>query len=103
MLGEKSANERRKSKNYSSKWISYGINYQADPEGLEFTERKIVEIEDWSQKNNLDIDGLTEKENENWDEWEQEVQSLIKCKLGIAENIVLERAHQIKKGNSENP
>ena len=47
--------------------------------------------------------GITEKENETWDERKQEVQSLIKDKLGIAENIVIERAHRIKKkGNSEN-
>ena len=39
--------------------------------------------------------------NETWDECEQEVQSLIKDKLGIAENIVIERAHRIKK--KENP
>ena len=66
--------------------------------------KKIVELEDRSRRNNLRIDGITEKENETWDECEQEVQSLIKDKLGIAENIVIERAHRIKKkGNSENP
>ena len=39
-------------------------DYQVDPERLEFTERKIVELEDRSQRNNLRIDGITEKENE---------------------------------------
>ena len=79
-------------------------DYQVDPERLEFTERKVVKLEDRSRRNNLRIDGITEKENETWDECEQEVQSLIKDKLGIAENIVIERAHRIKKkGNSENP
>ena len=79
--------------------------YQVDAERLEFTERKIVELEDRSRRNNLRIDGITEKENKTWDECEQEVQPLIKDKLGIAENIVIERANQItKKGNSdENP
>ena len=66
------------------------FDYQADFERLEFTERKIVELEDRSRRNNLRIDGITEKENETWDECEQEVQSLIKDKLGIAENIVIE-------------
>ena len=65
-------------------------NYQVDPERLEFTERELVELEDRSRRNNLRIDGITEKENETWDECEQEVQSLIKDKLGIAENIVIE-------------
>ena len=50
------------------------------------------------------IDGINEKENETWDECEQEVQSLIKDKLEIAENIVIERAHRIKKKeNCKNP
>ena len=62
-------------------------DYQVDPERLEFTERKIVELEDRSRRNNLRIDGITEKENETWDECEQEVQSLIKDKLGIAETL----------------
>ena len=71
---------------------------------MEFTEKKAVELEDLSRRNNLHIDGITEKENETWDECEQEVQSLIREKLGIAENIVIQRAHRIKiKGNSENP
>ena len=68
---------------------------------MEFTERKTVELEDRSRRNNLRIDGIAEKENETWNECEQEVQSLITDKLGIAENIVIERAHRIKK--KENP
>ena len=72
-------------------------NYQVDPERLEFTEKKIVELEDRSRRINLCIDGITEKENKTWDECEQEVQSLIKDKLGIAENIAIERAHRIEK------
>ena len=36
--------------------------YQVDPERLEFTERKIVELEDRSQRNYFRIDGITEKE-----------------------------------------
>ena len=31
--------------------------YQVDPERLEFTERKIVELEDKSRRNKLRIDG----------------------------------------------
>ena len=79
-------------------------NYQVDPERFELTERKIVDLEDRSRRNNLRIDGISEKENETWDECEQEGQSFIKDKLGIAEDIVIERAHRIKKkGNSDNP
>ena len=68
-------------------------DYQVDPERLEFTEIKIVESEDRSRRNNLRINGIAEKENETWNECKQEVQSLVKDKLGIAENIVIEQAH----------
>ena len=55
-------------------------------------------------RDNLCINGITENENETCNECEQEVQSLIKDKLGIDGNIVIERAYLIKKkGNSENP
>ena len=40
---------------------------------MKFTEGKVVELEDQSPRNNLRIDGKTEKENETWDECEQEV------------------------------
>ena len=53
-------------------------DYQVDPERLELTERQIVDLEDRSRRNNLRINGISEKENETWDECEQEVQSLIK-------------------------
>ena len=66
--------------------------------------KKIVDLEDRSRRNNLRIDGKSEKENETWNECQQEVQSLIKEKQGIAKNIVIERPHQImEKGNSGNP
>ena len=50
-------------------------DYQIDPERLELTERKIVDLEDRSRRNNLRFDERSEKENEIWDECEQEVQS----------------------------
>ena len=36
-------------------------DYQVDSERLEFTERKIVKLKDRSRRNNLRIDGITEK------------------------------------------
>ena len=38
--------------------------YQADPESLQLTERKIVDLEARSRRNNLRVDGTSEKENE---------------------------------------
>ena len=103
MLEEKVAQAEKKVEKLQEQ-INELWDYQVDPERLEFTERKVVELEDRSRRNNPSIDGITEKENEIWHECEQEVQSLIRDKFGIAENIVIERAHPIKKkGNSENP
>ena len=50
-------------------------DYQVDLERLKLTERKIVDLEDWSRRNNLCIDGIREKVNKTWDECEQGVQS----------------------------
>ena len=52
---------------------------QAVPERLEFTERKIVDLEDQSRRNNLRIDGICEKENETWD-----TRSSIRARSSIA-------------------
>ena len=40
------------------------LDYQVDPERLECTERKLVDLEHLSRRNNLRIDGISEKENE---------------------------------------
>ena len=102
VLEEKVAKAQKKVEKLQEQ-INESWDYQIDPGRLEFTERKLVELEDRSRRNNIRIDGITEKENETWDECEQEVTSLIKEKLGIAENIIIERSHRIKKkGNSEN-
>ena len=61
-------------------------------------------LENQSRRNNLRINRINKKENETWDECQKENQILIKDKLGIDENNVIEQAHQIKKKrNSENP
>ena len=39
-------------------------DYQVNRERLEFTERKIVDLEDRSRRNKLRINGISEKENE---------------------------------------
>ena len=40
-------------------------DYQVDAGRLEFTEKKAVELEDLSRRNNLHIDGITEKKKWN--------------------------------------
>ena len=82
-------------------------DYQVDSERLELTVKKVVDLEDWSWRNKLRIDGIREKENKTWDKYEQENQSLVKYKLGIAENVVQNKpTKKRKKGTvkiQENP
>ena len=99
VLEEKVAKAERKVEKLQEQ-INEFWGYQVNLERLEFTERKIVDLEDRSRRNNLRVDGLSKKENEIWDECKQEVQTLIKDKLGIAKNIGIERAHQIKKNRA---
>ena len=93
VLEEKVAKTEKKLETLKEQ-ISESWDYQVDPGILKITERKIVGLEDRSWGNNLCIDRIIEKENEIWDECYQEVQSVIKDKLGIEiyKNIVIERA-----------
>ena len=93
VLEEKVAKTEKKLETLKEQ-ISESWDYQVDPEILKITERKLVDLEDRSWGNNLCIDRISEKENEIWDECYQEVQSVIKDKLGIEiyKNIVIERA-----------
>ena len=69
VLEEKIAKAEKKVENLQEQ-INELWDYQVDPERLEFTERKMVELEYRSQSKNLRIDGITEKENETLDECE---------------------------------
>ena len=80
--------------------------YHIDPERLELISRNSVDLKDQLLRNNLRNNGISKKENENWEESEQEIQSLIKDKLEIDENTTIETTHQIKKRTviiQENP
>ena len=65
-----------------------------DPEEVS---SKLIELEDRSRRNNLRIDGIEEKPNETWEECEENVQQMIKEKLGITEPIEIDRCHRISK------
>ena len=60
MLQEKVAKAEKKVEKLQEQ-INELWDYQVDPERLGFTERKIIELEDRSRRNNLRIDGITEK------------------------------------------
>ena len=77
VLEEKVAKAEKKVEKLKEQINELLWHYQVDPKRLEFTDRKIIDLEDRSRRNNLRIDGISKNENETWDEYEQEVQSLI--------------------------
>ena len=56
--------------------------------------KKLADLEDCSRRNNLLFDGFQEETNETWEETESIITDFVKEKLGIEEDILIERAHQ---------
>ena len=73
------------------------INY-VDPA---FIEDKLIQLEDWSRRNNLRVDDIKERPNEIQEDYEKELDTLFKESLGIEEKVVIERAHRIKTDKSK--
>ena len=60
-------------------------------------------MEDRSRRNNLRFEGITEHENESWDDCENKIYDLLENKLEIdIENVVIERAHRTEKKKNKN-
>ena len=66
---------------------------------INMLKEKAVDLENGSRRKNLRIDGLKEHEKETWDEFESKIKALFKEKLGIDQNVLIERAHRIGKGD----
>ncbi|XP_065642142.1 uncharacterized protein LOC136073830 [Hydra vulgaris] len=60
---------------------------------------KLAELEDRSRRNNLRFNGIQESENETWEESEKKIHELLNSRLGINNNIIIERAHKTGKLN----
>ena len=61
------------------------------------TKTKLAGLENRSRQNNLCFDGFQEKTNETWDQSESIIIHFVKEKLGIEEDILIERAHRTGK------
>ena len=59
--------------------------------------KKLADLEDCSRRNNLLFDGFQEETNETWEETESLITDFVKEKLGIEEDILIERAHRTGK------
>lgn len=60
---------------------------------------KMAELEDRSRRNNLRINGIEENENETWNDTESKVKDFLISKLGVTDNIEIERAHRVGEKN----
>ncbi|XP_065684296.1 uncharacterized protein LOC136096680 [Hydra vulgaris] len=58
---------------------------------------KLAELEDRSRRNNLRFNGIQESENETWEESEKKIHEILNSRLGINNNIIIERAHRTGK------
>ena len=61
------------------------------------TKTKLTGLENRSRQNNLCFDGFQEKTDETWEESESIITDFVKEKLGIEEDILIERAHRTGK------
>ena len=59
----------------------------------DYATNKLIELEDRSQRNNIRIDGIEEEQYETWDRCEENVQKAIKDKLGIDDEVEINRCH----------
>ena len=61
-------------------------------------------LEKQSQRNNIRITGVLEdtQYEKTWDDTEIVVKRLIKDKLGIQDELVIERCHRVNRSNKEN-
>ena len=57
---------------------------------------KVRDLEDMNRRNNLQFDGLSQAQEEDWHGSEGKIKNLIKEKLGI-ENVEIEHAYRIGK------
>ena len=62
---------------------------------------KLIELEDCPRRNNICIDGIEEEQYETWDRCEEKVQKVIKDKLGIEDEVEIDRCHRMKKSGKE--
>ena len=59
--------------------------------------KELTDLEDRSSRNNTRIDWVAEENGESWDGCEQKVKKIFMDKLELENDIIIERAHKVKK------
>ena len=60
----------------------------------DYVTNQLIELEDCSRRNNIRIDRIEEEQYETWGRCEEKVQKVIKDKLGIEDEVAIDRCHQ---------
>ena len=63
--------------------------------GLENLDSRNDYLENMSRRNNIKVFGIEEAANESWDDCETKVKKAISEKLGIKDEILIERTHRV--------
>ena len=66
-----------------------------------YLKNKLRILEDRSRRNKICVEGIPGSENEGWDVTEEKLKKVIKDELDV-ENVVIERAHRVKRNNDKN-
>ena len=66
-----------------------------------YVTNKLIELEDRSRRNNIRIDGIEEEQYETWDRCEEKIQKVIKDKLGIEDDVEIDRCCRMKKSGKD--
>ena len=59
--------------------------------------KKLTELEDRSQRNNVRIDGIPQTLKETWENCEEEVRKIVRNKLDITDDMKIDRYHHMGK------
>ena len=92
-IEEKVQNIQRKVSSLEEK-VEEIYDYQIDSDEVE---KKLMNLEDRSRRNNLWIDGVAEENGASWDDCERKVKEIFMDKLELENDINNERAHRARK------
>ena len=68
----------------------------------DYVMEKLIELEDRSRRNNLQIDGISKVSHETWEMCEDSIKDLIKTNLEINDEIEIDRCHRMGKFKDKN-
>ncbi|XP_047132537.1 uncharacterized protein LOC124811236 [Hydra vulgaris] len=89
--------ELKKSAEFINEKYEKILNEVNDSKNDNIIKDKLAELEDRSRRNNLRFNGIQESENETSEESEKNIHELLNSRLGINNNIIIERAHRTGK------